>query len=38
MTIRKNKEEIAQLVAQNKELRSTIAKLRKVKKKENWDK
>jgi len=30
MTIRKNKEEIAQLAAQNKELRSTIAKLRKV--------
>lgn len=29
MTIRKNKEEIGQLVAQNKELRSTIAKLRK---------
>lgn len=32
MTIRKNKEEIAQLVAQNKELRSTIAKLRKFEK------
>ncbi|OUM58942.1 hypothetical protein PIROE2DRAFT_15677 [Piromyces sp. E2] len=32
MTIRKNKEEIAQLAAQNKELRSTIAKLRKFEK------
>jgi chromosome segregation ATPase len=32
LTIRKNKEEIAQLAAQNKELRSTIAKLRKFEK------